>query len=112
MSEIFKTHGAFSWFELMTTDVESAISFYKKLFNWNIKTEKMDGGMEYNVVNVNDAGVAGIYKMPKEDPEFRQTGAFILRLMMLMMLLKKQRNLAETLLLNLWIYQRSEGLQC
>jgi hypothetical protein len=38
MKDPFKQHGAFSWFELMTTDAETAQTFYRRLFGW--KTEK------------------------------------------------------------------------
>ncbi len=50
MDEPFKTHGAFSWFELMTTDPKAAKDFYTKLFGWT--TEEMNNmpGMTYTVV--------------------------------------------------------------
>ncbi|UCC61409.1 MAG: hypothetical protein JSW38_01900 [Dehalococcoidia bacterium] len=35
-------HGAFSWMELMTTDVESAKGFYLKLFSWDTEDASMD----------------------------------------------------------------------
>ncbi|HQJ08167.1 MAG TPA: VOC family protein, partial [Deltaproteobacteria bacterium] len=34
MDEQFRQHGAFSWCELMTTDVNAAKDFYTKLFGW------------------------------------------------------------------------------
>ena len=40
MDEPFKTHGVFSWFELMTTDPKAAKDFYTKLFGWT--TEEMN----------------------------------------------------------------------
>jgi len=39
MRDLFKQQGAFSWSELMTTDVEGAKKFYTNLFGW--KTEEM-----------------------------------------------------------------------
>ena len=39
MNEPFKQHGAFSWCELITSDVEAAKTFYTKLFGWD--TEEM-----------------------------------------------------------------------
>ena len=32
-----KQHGAFSWNELMTTDINAAKSFYKEMFNWQLE---------------------------------------------------------------------------
>ena len=40
MEEPFKTHGAFSWFELLTTDAKAPKDFYTKLFGWT--TEEMN----------------------------------------------------------------------
>lgn len=65
MEEQFKQHGAFSWCELMTTDVPAAIHFYSKLFGWS--TEEYTGaGMTYTVVKVAGKEVAGIMKTPPE----------------------------------------------
>ena len=36
MKDPFKQHGAFSWFELMTTDTDSAKKFYSNFILWNI----------------------------------------------------------------------------
>ncbi len=36
--DAFKTHGAFSWSELMTSDPPAAAEFYGKLFGWSIKS--------------------------------------------------------------------------
>src|ERR1041384_7748109 len=42
--EVFKTHGAFSWSELLTTDPKKASEFYGKLFGWKIDVMPMPGG--------------------------------------------------------------------
>ncbi|MDP1899650.1 MAG: VOC family protein [Rubrivivax sp.] len=65
--DVFKTPGAFSWSELVTTDPASAAEFYAKLFGWNVKApdEAMGG---YRVVNVADTAVAGIMAIPKDAP--------------------------------------------
>jgi hypothetical protein len=48
MKDPFKQHGAFSWFELMTTDTDGAKEFYSNLFGWD--TEKMPmGDMNYTM---------------------------------------------------------------
>jgi predicted enzyme related to lactoylglutathione lyase len=63
MDELFKTHGAFSWFELMTSDIAAATNFYTKLFGWTTENMSMEGGT-YTVVKVADKGVGGIMNMP------------------------------------------------
>ena len=63
--DVYKTHGAFSWNELMTTDPEAALKFYQPLFGWTIEKMTMPG-MVYNVVKTSDASVGGIMKLPKE----------------------------------------------
>lgn len=65
MDELFKTHGAFSWFELMTTDIEAAKIFYTKLFGWTTEDMPMEGGT-YTVVKVKDKGRGGIMNMPPD----------------------------------------------
>ena len=35
MHDALMKHGAFSWNELMTTDVDAARSFYDALFGWS-----------------------------------------------------------------------------
>ena len=65
MKDIFKRQGAFSWSELMTTDVESAIKFYSNLFGW--KTENMPmGDMKYTIVKVGEEGLGGIMPIPAQ----------------------------------------------
>ena len=58
-------HGAFSWNELMTTDVESATEFYAKLFGWETEEAPMEG-MSYNVVKINGNDAGGIMSIPPE----------------------------------------------
>jgi uncharacterized protein len=65
MNEELMKNGAFGWFELMTTDVEGAKAFYKKLFGWEYETVPMPGS-SYTVVKVDGNAVAGIMEMPEE----------------------------------------------
>jgi uncharacterized protein len=67
MDEQFKTHGAFSWGELMTTDVTSAKAFYTKLFGWELEDMSMPD-MTYTVVKAGGKGMGGIMPMPKDAP--------------------------------------------
>jgi predicted enzyme related to lactoylglutathione lyase len=57
--EVFKTHGAFSWMELMTPDPAAAASFYSELFGWTVAAPNAAMG-GYRVVNIGEAGIAGI----------------------------------------------------
>lgn len=59
-------HGAFSWFELMTADVEGATEFYGRLFGWTTEKMKMRSGMVYNVVKVDGEEAGGIMAMPAQ----------------------------------------------
>jgi uncharacterized protein len=65
MDEQFKQHGAFSWCELMTTDVEAAKAFYTKLFGWDSEAMSIPG-MTYTVVKAGGKGIGGIMTIPKE----------------------------------------------
>ena len=65
MDEKYKTHGAFSWFELMTSDATAAKDFYTKLFGWKIEDMPMGEGT-YSVIKVKDEpeGSAGLMATP------------------------------------------------
>ena len=63
--DVYKTHGAFSWSELMTGDPAAAAAFYGPLFGWQVQAMDMGGG-PYHVVKVGDVSVGGIMKTPAE----------------------------------------------
>jgi len=65
MENHFKTHGAFSWTELMTTDPESAKKFYSDLFGWELEEYSMEG-MTYTVVKAAGQEMGGIMAIPPE----------------------------------------------
>jgi predicted enzyme related to lactoylglutathione lyase len=64
-SEFIGQHGAFSWSELMTTDVSGAVEFYTKLFGWGTQELQMEG-MSYTLVKVGESEVGGIMAVPPE----------------------------------------------
>lgn len=66
--DAFKTHGAFSWSELMTPDPEAAGAFYGPLFGWTSKAMDMGDG-QYRVQSVGDTAVGGIMSMPPDAPK-------------------------------------------
>jgi len=58
-------HGMFSWFELQTTDVAAAKTFYSALFGW--KTEEMAmPGMPYTIISAGGEQVAGMMAIPPQ----------------------------------------------
>lgn len=59
-----KQHGAFSWNELMTTDIDGAKSFYSALFNWEL--EEIQSDMPYTMATVDGQQVAGLMQNPPE----------------------------------------------
>lgn len=62
MEDKFKTHGAFSWCELMTSDAEAATHFYTELFGWSVEKMPM-ADMTYTVVKTGEEGIGGIMPM-------------------------------------------------
>lgn len=67
MLDAMKQHGAFSWNELMTTDLEGAKTFYQKMFNW--KLHDMECDESYTMATISDQDVAGIMPMPADAPK-------------------------------------------
>jgi predicted enzyme related to lactoylglutathione lyase len=65
MEDQFKTHGAFSWCELMTTDPEVAKGFYSELFGWELEEYPMED-MNYTVIRVAGQEMGGIMAIPPE----------------------------------------------
>lgn len=69
--EVFKTHGAFSWSELLTTDPQKAADFYAKLFGWKIEVMPMPGGAgdapPYHVIKTRSAddAIGGLMVSPQ-----------------------------------------------
>lgn len=63
--QAMKQHGAFSWNELMTTDVSAAKAFYSELFGWAMHDEQTPD-MIYSVVKADDQEVGGIMAIPPE----------------------------------------------
>ena len=67
MGDRFKTHGDFSWTELMTRDVERAKKFYGELLGWSMEEMPMAEG-PYVILKAGGAGVGGIMLMPAQVP--------------------------------------------
>jgi predicted enzyme related to lactoylglutathione lyase len=65
MADVFKQHGAFSWSELQTTDVEGAKKFYSELLGWTTEDFPSEE-IVYTVVKAEGAPVGGIMAMPPQ----------------------------------------------
>jgi hypothetical protein len=69
MTDRYQQHGAFSWNELMTTDVEAAKQFYTQLLDWTTEDMQIEGqleGMTYTVVKAGGEEVGGIMPLPPQ----------------------------------------------
>jgi predicted enzyme related to lactoylglutathione lyase len=66
MSDVFKTHGAVSWTELLTTDTAQSKAFYQTLFDWRFEDMIMENGDTYCVIHVGESPIGGIMKRPQE----------------------------------------------
>ena len=57
--------GAFVWYDLMTTDVAAAGSFYGSVIGWRAEDSGMPG-QAYTLFKVSDRPVAGLMDLPQE----------------------------------------------
>ena len=74
MSNPFDQHGAASWIELMTTDVDAAKTFYSELLGWTLQDEQMgDTGQTYTVVKAGETEIGGMMPRPPEMEAVRPT---------------------------------------
>jgi uncharacterized protein len=75
MAEQFREQGAFSWFELRTTDVRGAEAFYTRLFGWT--TEPWTGKENYTLIKVDGKEVGGIVAASGEAPSNGRWGIYV-----------------------------------
>lgn len=77
MTDAMKQHGAMSWNELMTTDVDGAKAFYSKLFGWSFQ-ELNAGDMPYTMAKAGESDAAGLVNIPEESAGMPPTwGAYV-----------------------------------
>ena len=60
MSDAFQTHGAPSWLELHTGDVETALKFYTEVLGWEVDAMEMADGSTYHALRLGEARIGGI----------------------------------------------------
>jgi predicted enzyme related to lactoylglutathione lyase len=65
-AELVNEHGALTWNELQTPDVDAAVAFYSKLFGWKSTAMDMGGGATYTMLELGDRGIGGAMKPPME----------------------------------------------
>jgi predicted enzyme related to lactoylglutathione lyase len=60
-----KSHGRFVWYELMTTNVETAKAFYADVVGWGAQRITLPG-LAYSLFTAGDSPVAGLMNLPEE----------------------------------------------
>jgi predicted enzyme related to lactoylglutathione lyase len=60
------SHGRFVWYELRTTDLAAAKSFYGKVLGWGAQDEAILPGVAYGFFRKADAAVGGLLELPLE----------------------------------------------
>lgn len=63
--DTMRQHGAFSWNELLTTDVAGAKAFYGELLGWTLQ-DNNSHGMPYTLAKIGEEMVGGIMAMPQQ----------------------------------------------
>jgi uncharacterized protein len=59
------SHGRFAWYELATTDMESAKAFYSDVLGWGTQ-DVPASGLAYTLFTAAGAAVSGLMELPKE----------------------------------------------
>jgi uncharacterized protein len=68
MNNPMQQHGAFSWCELMTTDLNAAKAFYQELFGWQMEPGPVQG-IEYTMASAGGQQVGGLMTIPETMPK-------------------------------------------
>lgn len=75
--DTMKQHGAFSWNELVTSDLEHAKGFYGELLGWEFQDIDA-GGMPYTMIKAANKEVGGMMALPADAQEMPPAwGAYI-----------------------------------
>lgn len=60
------TNGRFVWYDLNTTDLEAAKTFYTELFGWNVMAHNMGEAGDYDMINLGGQGIGGMMPVRQE----------------------------------------------
>ena len=63
--QAMKQHGAFSWNELMTTDIAGAKRFYQDLLGWELVDQQMPE-LTYTLIKAGDSEIGGMMANPPD----------------------------------------------
>ena len=58
------SHGRFVWYELMTTDIETAKAFYANVVGWGTR-DASASGLAYSLFTAGDSPVTGLMNVPE-----------------------------------------------
>jgi uncharacterized protein len=63
-TDMADSHGRFIWYELTTTDMRAAKTFYAAVVGWGTRDASM-AGLPYTVFTAGEASVSGMLELPK-----------------------------------------------
>jgi uncharacterized protein len=69
-ADLVNSHGRFVWYELMTTDIETAKAFYANVVGWGTRDASVPG-LAYSLFTTGDSPVTGLMNVPEDG---RRTG--------------------------------------
>jgi uncharacterized protein len=61
---LVSSHGRFVWYELMTTDIETARAFYASVVGWGTRDSSAPG-LAYSLFTAGESPVAGLMNLPE-----------------------------------------------
>ena len=64
-ADLVDSHGRFVWYELMTTDIETAKAFYANVVGWGARDASMPG-LAYSLFTIGESPVTGLVNVPEE----------------------------------------------
>lgn len=68
-AQVVNEYNTYSWNELMTRDVDAALSFYAEVFGWTYDAMDMGPMGTYHLIRGGEEGIGGIMAMPPMFPE-------------------------------------------
>jgi uncharacterized protein len=62
--ELIDDHGRFAWYELMTTNMAAAKTFYSRVMGWGVR-DASTPDLAYNIFTTGGAAVGGLMELPE-----------------------------------------------